>query len=117
MSSVRIDYEGRVFRSSAVETASAGDVPVGRYHQDGDTVWADFDGGRVVRGYLVGRRTDDDSLDLAYCQVLADATVVSGRVRSTPELLPDGRVRLREEWERYGPHASRGVSVIEEVSG
>lgn len=110
-----IDYDGRSFRSAAPETATGNGAPVGRYHQEGDTVWAEFSGGAVVRGYLVGRQAGDGRLDLVYCQVLADERVVSGRCVSTPEILPDGRVRLREDWERFGPGASRGVSYIEEI--
>lgn len=110
-----IDYDGKSFRSSAAETAAGGEVPTGHYHQDGDTVWAEFAGGAVVRGYLVGRRDPDGRLDLAYCQVLADETVVSGRCLSIPEILADGRVRLREEWQRFRPAGSQGVSYIEEL--
>ncbi|TPQ18609.1 hypothetical protein [Streptomyces sporangiiformans] len=110
------DYDGRSFRSAATETATSAGVPVGRYHQKGDIVWAEFSGGAVVSGYLVGRQAGDGRLDLAYCQVLADRTVVSGRCVSTPEILPDGRIRLREDWERHGVGASRGVSYIEEIA-
>lgn len=111
-----IHYEGRSFRSASAETSTASDAPVGHYHQRGSTVWAEFSGGTVVRGYLVGRQTDDGRLDLAYCQFLADDTVVSGRCVSTPEILPNGRIRLREEWERLGEGAGRGVSYIEEIT-
>ncbi|UUU30029.1 hypothetical protein JIX56_09070 [Streptomyces sp. CA-210063] len=110
-----IDYDGRSFRSAAAETATGTGAPVGRYHQERDTVWAEFSGGAVVKGYLVGRQIGDGRLDLVYCQVLADENVVSGRCVSTPEILPDGRIRLREDWERFGPGASRGVSYIEEI--
>jgi hypothetical protein len=41
--------------------------------------------------------------------------IVSGRCHSTPTVLADGRIRLHEEWERYGPHGSSGVSSIEEL--
>ena len=117
----RIDYEGKVFRSSAAETASGGDTPIGRYHQSGDLVWAEFSGGAVRQGFLVGHRDRAGRIDFAYCQLLRDArgeraeTVISGRCVSTPEILPDGRIRLREDWERFGPAAARGVSHIEEV--
>ena len=112
-----VNYDGRVFRSSAAETADAtGSGPVGHYHQKDDLVWAEFAGGKVVHGSLVGRCADDGVLDLVYCQRLHDGSLVTGRCRSTPEVLPDGRIRLREDWERLGPHAATGVSYIVEVS-
>jgi mannose-6-phosphate isomerase-like protein (cupin superfamily) len=109
-----IDYDGRVFRSAAAETAGAGGAgPIGHYHQRGDLVWAEFSGGRVRRGSLTGRCGPDGVLTLAYGQLLDDGEVVAGVCTSLPELLPDGRVRLREQWRRFD--GSTGVSVIEET--
>jgi hypothetical protein len=33
---------------------------------------------------------------------------------STPELLPDGRIRLHEAWHLTSGDGSRGISVLEE---
>ncbi len=110
-----INYDGRTFRSAAAETASAdGAGPVGHYHQDGDVVWAEFAGGKVVRGSLVGSCRRDGVLELAYSQLLSTGEVVAGRCTSVPDVLEDGRIRLSEHWERFGPAGSTGVSVIEE---
>ncbi|MDH6580628.1 hypothetical protein [Kitasatospora sp. MAP5-34] len=106
-----LSYDGRVFRSGP----AGGDGPTGRYHQDGDLVWAEFAGGQVRTGRLTGRCSADGVLTLAYAQVLADGRVVSGECVSTPELLPDGRVRLREDWRRAD--GSSGTSWIEEPRG
>ncbi len=89
--------------------------PTAMYHQDGDLVWAEFGGGRTRRGSLVGTVTPDGVLDLSYCMVLQSGDVISGRTHSTPELLDDGRIRLTEHWERYGPHAATGISYLEQV--
>ncbi|HEX8347097.1 MAG TPA: cupin domain-containing protein [Actinoplanes sp.] len=111
-----IDYDGRIFRSAATETADTGGAgPIGHYHQRGDEVWAEFSGGRVVRGGLAGRCDADGVLTLAYHQLLDDGEVVAGLCTSRPELLADGRVRLHEQWRRFD--GSAGVSVIEETSG
>ncbi|MGK5637070.1 hypothetical protein ACSNOK_01925 [Streptomyces sp. URMC 126] len=109
-------YDGLTFRSTAAETASgpgAAQVPTGHYHQHRDLVWAEFSGGRVRQGRLVGRCDADGVVSAAYCQVLTDGEVVSGRCVSHPERLPDGRLRLREEWCRAD--GSHGTSYIEEV--
>lgn len=112
-----IDYDGRIFRSAAVETAdAAGAGPVGHYHQEGDVVWAEFTGGKVVRGSLVGNRRRDGVLDLAYSQLLTTGEVIAGQCTSVPTVLADGRVRLTEHWQRFGQDGGTGVSVIEERS-
>ncbi|MBV6696706.1 hypothetical protein KV557_06150 [Kitasatospora aureofaciens] len=108
-----MDYNNRFFSSSAPETAAAGDSPIGHYHQLGDLVWAEFHGGKVLTGRLVGTCALDGTLQLAYCQVLSDGSVVAGACTSKPEHLPDGRIRLHEEWHRLD--GSTGVSRIEEV--
>jgi hypothetical protein len=116
MADPAFEYDGKRFRSSAVETASGGEVPIGHYHQTGDLVWAEFSGGKVRRGSLVGTCAGDGVLTLAYCQVLTTGEVISGECRSIPERLSDGRIRLREEWLRHGSAGGSGVSYIEELS-
>ncbi len=112
-----IDYDGRVFRSSASETADPGGVgPLGHYHQHGNQVWAEFTGGKVLRGNLVGTCDQDGTLHLAYCQLLTGGTVVAGSCTSIPQVLDDGRVRLAEHWRRFDDAGSTGVSYIEEVA-
>jgi hypothetical protein len=110
-----IDYDGRVFRSSAAETAIGVDTPIGYYHQQGELVWAEFAGGAVRIGRLTGVRRSDGTIRFVYGQVLTDGRLVAGECVSTPELLPDGRVRLREQWRRFDDAASTGVSYIEET--
>jgi hypothetical protein len=109
------DYDGLVFSSAAAETADErGNGPVGNYHQRGNVVWAEFVGGAVVRGSLVGECAEDGTLTLGYCQLLTTGEVISGRCVSTPEVLADGRVRLREQWRRFDATdaGSTGVSFI-----
>jgi hypothetical protein len=115
MSDAPVDYDGRVFRSTAKETAAGSAAPIGRYHQRGDLVWAEFSGGAVRLGRLAGTCAPDGTLRLVYGQVLADGRVVAGECVSTPEWLADGRLRLREEWHRFDSADSTGVSYIEEL--
>jgi hypothetical protein len=107
-----VSYDGRTFRVSG---QGAANVPQARYHQDGNLVWGEFAGGDVRRGLLAGICSPDGTLDFAYCIVQANGEIVSGRCHSTPESFDDGRIRLNEEWERYAPHADRGVSYLEEL--
>jgi len=106
-----VDYDGRKFRKPG-----AGDEPVAAYRQEGDLVWSEFAGGEVLRGSTMGTRRPDGSLHLGYTLVLATGEVICGHTVNTPEVAEDGRFRLREAWERYGPHAATGVSYLEEVT-
>lgn len=108
-----INYNGKRFRPAADGTGTESRVAV--YQQDGDLLWGEFTGGRARHGALVGRSAPDDTLDFAYCMVLDGGEVISGHCVSTPLVLDDGRIQLREVWERYGPHADNGVSFLEEI--
>jgi hypothetical protein len=108
-----IDYDGRHFRPVDAHEHEEGRVAV--YRQAGDLLWGEFTGGRARHGSLSGTCAPDGSLDFAYCMVLDDGGIVSGRCRSTPTVLPDDRIRLHETWERYSPRPGRGESAIEEI--
>ena len=85
-----------------------------RYHQQGAEIWAEYAGGDVVRGHLVGTRSGD-RLDFRYVQLGHDGTTSSGHCVSAVVELPDGRVRLEETWE-WESQSGRGTSVVEQVT-
>jgi len=107
----RLDYEGRRFHAPDGDRRT-----VAVYHQQGDLVWGEITGGSIQRGWTAGTRQPDGTLAMGYTFVLTDGQVVCGRTRNTPALTPDGRIRLHETWERYGPHPDTGTSTIEEVT-
>ena len=111
MTGVRIDYDGRRFRPAEHDAADR----VAVYRQDGDLLWGEFTGGRARRGSLAGTCGPDGTLDFAYCMVLDTGEVISGHCTSIPHILDDGRIQLDETWERYGEHASAGVSRLHEI--
>jgi hypothetical protein len=104
---VTVRYDGLVVQPEHADGA------IGRYHQEGTLVWAEFAGGSVRTGRLVGTSSPSGTITAAYCQVMTDGSVVSGTCVSTPDRLADGRLRLTEKWRR--DDGSVGVSRIEEV--
>ncbi|WRZ93399.1 hypothetical protein OHB54_32800 [Streptomyces sp. NBC_01007] len=83
------------------------------YHEEDGTVWADYDGGDIVRGHLLGTR-EDNRLDFRYVQLKRDGTTSSGHCVSLVVELPDGRVRLEETW-TWESQEGTGTSVVEEL--
>ncbi|MFD3378121.1 MULTISPECIES: hypothetical protein [unclassified Streptomyces] len=84
------------------------------YHEKDGEIWAEYAGGDVVRGHLVGTR-EGDRLDFRYVQLKVDGTTSSGHCVSLVVELTDGRVRLEETWEWESQEGS-GTSVVEEVN-
>lgn len=106
--------ESRRFGSvGEVEGGEVGSGTVFTYHEDGDLIWAEYSGGSIRRGYLVGLRTGDE-LDFRYVQVNDEGRSSSGHCRSTIVVLPDGRLRMDERW-RWESRPGSGVSVVEEL--
>ncbi|WP_420033208.1 hypothetical protein ACN2WE_11535 [Streptomyces sp. cg28] len=84
------------------------------YREEDGRIWADYAGGDVVRGHLVGTRSGD-RLDFRYVQLKTDGSTSSGHCLSVVSELPDGRVRLDETW-RWESQEGRGTSVVEEIA-
>lgn len=115
---MRTDLDGRTFRS--VRNTDNGDVgaeTVFHYHQHGDIVWAEYHGGAVVRGHLLARVLETGQLDMRYHHLNDRGEFMLGTCLSTPERLPDGRLRFHESWQWLTGDGSAGTSVIEEVRG
>lgn len=111
-----LDYDGRVFRSVANdEGGDVGDKTVFHYHQEGTLVWATYSGGQVRFGTLIAQADVRGNLDARYQHMTSEGELRSGRCRSTPELLEDGRLRVHEEWTWTHGARGEGRSVIEEV--
>ncbi|WP_455355550.1 hypothetical protein [Streptomyces sp. SYSU K217416] len=83
------------------------------YHEDDGRIWAEYAGGDIVHGHLVGTR-EGDRLDFRYVQLKTDNTTSSGHCVSLVSELPDGRVRLDESW-AWESRAGSGTSVVEQV--
>ena len=109
-------YDGRRFRS--VSNTANGEVDAAthfHYRQQGEVVWATYEGGGVRFGTLVATADDAGALDMRYAHVSATGALMTGVCHSLPEVLADGRLRLHETWRWTSGDGSTGTSVIEEI--
>lgn len=110
------DYDGRRFRAVAnTPNGAVSEETVFAYHQRGRVVWATYEGGAVAFGTLVATADAAGRLDMRYSHVGTDGALRTGACRSEPEELPDGRLRLHEQWCWTSGDRSAGESVIEEI--
>lgn len=111
-----IDYNDRRFAS--IKNSASGEVgadTVFYYHQEGDVIWAEYSGGEIVRGSLIAKCDEVGNLDMRYQHLNRQGELMTGKCLSTPEILPDGRIRLHEKWQWTSGDRSEGESVIEEI--
>jgi len=113
----QVSFDNRLF-------ITAGNTPNGdcnretrfHYRQQGPRVWATYGGGAVQFGSVVAVGGPDGQLDVRYHHVDAAGQFRAGKCITTPEVLPDGRLRLHEAWRWTNGDLSEGRSVIEEIS-
>lgn|SRR5262245_14745597 len=109
-----VSLEGRIFRGAGekAEAGEAGTATVFEYHEQDGLVWARYEGGAVRLGFLVGTR-DADKLEFRYSQLNDKGETSNGRCSTTVSVLPDGRIRLDEDWS-WESRPGSGVSAVEE---
>ena len=111
-----IDYNDRRFIPvSNSENGEVSSEVVFHYKQEGNIITCSYSGGRIRSGQLIALVGHDGCLDMRYHQVNDRGELMTGVCRSTPEVLPDGRIRLHEEWRWTSGDGSAGSSILEEM--
>jgi hypothetical protein len=114
----KINYDNKTFASiQNSETGEVGAETVFHYHQKDNLIWAEYWGGSIVFGNLIGKIADNETLEIRYQHLNQNGELMTGRCFSTPETLSDGRIRLREKWRWTSGDFSEGESIVEETSG
>lgn len=112
----KINYDNRTFKSVAnSETGEVSQDTTFHYHQQDKLVWAEYAGGEIVFGSLIAKVLPDDSLEMRYRHLNKRGELMTGKCRSTPEVLSDGRLRLYEKWHWTSGDFSAGESILEQI--
>ena len=113
---MKFNYNNKTFTS--ISNSGSGEVDGETrfsYKQTENVLWATYSGGAIKFGTLTGLVHADGSLDFRYSHVNSDDIIMTGRCLSTPEVLPDGRIRLHEKWQWTSGDMSAGESIVEEM--
>lgn len=111
-----INYNNRTFIS--IENSKSGEVSdktVFNYNQQGDIVWAEYEGGQIIKGTLIAKVDEVGSLNMRYQHLNKKLEFKTGKCTSTPEKLSNGKIRLHEKWQWTSGNRSSGESIIEEI--
>ena len=110
-----INYNGRSFVPKMnSDNGEADGQTVFHYRQEAKTVWAEYAGGEIVRGHLIGTVSDDGALDFHYQHINADGHIRIGKCRSIPHWTENGKLELHENWQWLNGDFSKGRSVVVE---
>lgn len=113
---MKMQYNQKKFVSvSNTKNGTVSDATTFTYYQEGDVIWADYSGGDILKGHLIGTVDANGHLTFVYHHLNQKKEIQTGKCFSTPEILPDGRIRLVEKWQWTSGDQSKGESIIEEI--
>ncbi|MGH7960936.1 MAG: n-acetylglutamate synthase [Candidatus Binatia bacterium] len=113
---MKYNLEGKIFRSATnTENGEVGAETLFYYHQDGEVVSAEYRGGTIVKGHLLAKVPKNSQLEMRYHHLNTKGEFMLGKCLSTPEVLPDGRLKFKESWQWLCGDLSEGYSEIEEI--
>ena len=111
-----INYNNKQFKSvTNTENGETSSDTIFEYKQEGNILTAHYSGGKISTGHLIGIVDDKGEIDMRYHQVNTKGEIMTGKCFSTPEILPNGKIRLHEQWEWTSGDFSKGASIIEEL--
>ncbi|PWW82168.1 n-acetylglutamate synthase [Prosthecochloris marina] len=113
---MKYNLDGKIFQS--IENTENGEVSsetLFHYHQDDNIISADYSGGSIIKGHLLGKMSEDGTLEFTYHHINLEGNLMLGKCTSVPTLLPDGRLKLSEQWQWLSGDKSMGKSQIIEI--
>ena len=82
------------------------------YHQKDNVVWAEYSGGSIVKGFLIGTMDEKHNLHFNYQHMNSFGEIRTGSCDSEPQI-ENGKLRFIEKWK--WTMGEEGTSVIEEI--
>jgi hypothetical protein len=113
---MKINYHDKYFRPvSNSENGETSAETVFHYRQDGSILTSEYSGGKIKKGYLLGLVDEAGKIEMRYQQINDRNELMTGICVSTPEIMPNGKIRLHESWQWTSGDRSTGSSIIEEI--
>jgi hypothetical protein len=113
---MKIDIDNTYFR--VLSNTKNGEVradTVFHYHQKDDLVWAEYTGGGIVKGQILGKVVNDEYLEFIYQHINTAFELMTGTCKSYPGEVIDGKRTFNESWKWTCRDLSKGESTIIEV--
>lgn len=112
-----MNYHNLTFRAvTNTDNGETSSETTFHYRQEGQILTADYAGGSILEGRLIGLVEPDGKLRFRYHHINVQYELRSGHCVSIPEILADGRIRLHEQWQWMFDDDSTGLSIVEQVT-
>ena len=111
-----MNYNNKIFKP--VSNSDNGEVTTDmrfHYKQEDNILTCSYHGEQIKHDHLIGIVDSDGRIDMRYHQINSAGKIMTGICKSTPTTIPNGKIRLLEEWQWTSGDHSKGTSVLEEV--
>ena len=85
------------------------------FSQKDGVVQANYAGGKIKQGYLVGRFTSENQLEFSYCQMQIDGKLDNGASKCDVSKDANGTITLTEHFEWASRPGEFGTNVFKEL--
>lgn len=115
VSSTKICYEGKFFVPvTNTENGEVDNQTLFAYHQSGNILWAEYYGGEIKKGTMIGLVGLNGELDFYYQHINQNNDIRIGKCHSVPRVLDNGKIELSEQWQWLNGDKSKGISTVRE---
>jgi hypothetical protein len=107
---------GKSFRS--ISNTSNGEVSsetIFLYKQEGKIISAEYHGGSIQKGHLIGTQSTNGQLTFVYHHINIEGNLKVGECISIPSITEEGKITFTEEWKWLTGDMSEGKSQIVEI--
>lgn len=109
-------YGGRLFRVVSVTGQSdTSSETIFQYSQKDNIVTAEYSGGNIRFGHLIGVINSEGNFSARYHHVTDGGTLMTGICETRHEMLEGNKMRLHESWQWTSGDKSSGTSILEEI--
>ncbi len=109
----RMNYNGKIFISqNNTENGEVDQETIFHYFQENDLFWAEYSGGVVLKGHMIGTVNEKGELDFYYQHLNKNRQIRIGKCYSIPHIMKNGKIALREKWQWLNGDLSCGESVV-----
>jgi len=112
---MKINLNNRKFK--ALENSENGEISndtVFHYFQEKDVIWANYAGGNIIKGFLIGKIVGE-SLEFNYQHINESMELLTGKCKSQLQINNEGKMKLLEQWQWTCKDFSKGSSVLIEI--
>ena len=112
----RFNLDEKIFKAlSNSDNGEVGDDTLFYYSQTNNIISANYYGGDILKGHLIGKQLESGEFDFVYHHINTKNELKIGKCLSKAKKLDDGRLKLYEKWQWLCDDMSSGTSELIEV--